>query len=158
MRGDTILEGLQSIYELDVKRRTYGNPEAFAKSFRDSLSASPLAVIKTYIFAWKTEFLKGIPGSAFYILVILSVVTIFYEYYANHQNKARDAGLFLAFLMPPLSWFVLAKAHSYVHTHMNFVLWYFGFAACILYVSLNGIKIAVTHIVSWANAANPGKI
>lgn len=26
-------------------------------------------------------------------------------------------------ILSPLSWFVLAKVHSYVHTHINHVLW-----------------------------------
>jgi hypothetical protein len=31
---------------------------------------------------------------------------------------------FLASLAAPLSWFVLGKAHSFVHTHIDMVLWY----------------------------------
>lgn len=159
IRGDNVFEGLQSIYEWDVKRRTYGDPNAFRGiGTRESLAASPLEVIKTYIFDWKTKFLKGIAGSTFYILFIFSVVTIFYRYYANHQNKAKDMGLFLAFLMPPLSWIILAKSHAHAHFHIGFVLWYFGFAACILYISFNGVKIAVAYVVSWANLVNLGKI
>jgi hypothetical protein len=42
-------------------------------------------------------------------------------------------------LLAPLSWFVIFKAHSYIHTHMNFIVWqmpftFFGFAACGLLV------------------------
>jgi hypothetical protein len=38
-------------------------------------------------------------------------------------------------LLAPLSWFVIFKAHSYEHTHMNFIVWHmpftiFGFALC----------------------------
>jgi hypothetical protein len=38
-------------------------------------------------------------------------------------------------LLAPLSWFVLFKAHSYIHTQINFILWQmpftiFGFAFC----------------------------
>ena len=36
-------------------------------------------------------------------------------------------------ILAPLSWFVIFKAHSYIHTHMSFLLWqmpftFFGFA------------------------------
>lgn len=36
-------------------------------------------------------------------------------------------------IFAPLSWFVIFKAHSYIHTHMSFLLWQmpftlFGFA------------------------------
>ncbi len=158
MRGDTLIEGIKSIYEFDVKRRTYGDPNSFGSENYEALSSSILMVLKTYIFTWHTEFLKGFPGFTFYMLCILSMATIFYRYYAAHQNKARDASLFIAFLMPPLSWFILAKSHSAQHTHMSYVLWYFGFAACILSISLNGFKIAIIHITSWAKTANPEKI
>lgn len=160
IRGNTIFEGMQSIYEFDVKRRTYGNPAVFStdRETYTSLLASPLAVVKNYIFAWKTEFLKFISGSSFLLLLLISVGTIFYRFYKNHQNKTRELGLFIAFLMPPLSWFVLAKSHSYVHTHINFVLWYFGFAAAIIYISFTGVKIAVINIVAWAKTADTSKL
>ena len=36
-------------------------------------------------------------------------------------------------ILAPLSWYVIFKAHSYIHTHMSFLLWqmpftFFGFA------------------------------
>jgi hypothetical protein len=160
MRGNTIIEGLQSIYEMDVKRRTYNssNINAFGTYVADSLSASPLSVVKTYIFDWKTEFLRFIPSSSFFILLLTSMVTILFRYYKGHKNSVRDAGLFIAFLMPPLSWFVLAKAHSYIHVHKNFMLWYLGFAAAIIYISFTGIKIAIINVVAWAGSTNPSKL
>jgi hypothetical protein len=33
----------------------------------------------------------------------------------------------LAAAAAPLSWFLLAKGHSYIHTHLNYVLWYLPF-------------------------------
>lgn len=158
MRGDSIIEGLKSIYELDVKRRTYGDPSVFGSESFEALSSSPLTVVKTYIFNWNTLFLKGIPGYGFYTFLWISIATICYRWYESHQNTLKDLGLFIAFFISPLSWFILAKGHSGVHTHMNYVLWYFGFAACILSISLNGFKIAIIHITSWAKTANPEKI
>ena len=158
MRGDGVLDGIRNIYEIDVKRRTYGDPNAFGAESYAALSASPLAIIAEYVCVWRTEFIKFIPGYLFYVLILTSVATISYRMYASHRNMARDAGLFIAFLLPPLSWFILAKGHSGVHTHMNYVLWYFGFSACIVYLSFNGLKIAIANIVSWAKATNADKI
>ncbi len=31
-------------------------------------------------------------------------------------------------VLAPLSWFTLFKGHSYIHTHMNFIVWYMPFA------------------------------
>ena len=41
--------------------------------------------------------------------------------------------MFLVFLATTLSWIILGKSHSYIHTHINFVLWYFGFVQICLY-------------------------
>jgi len=30
--------------------------------------------------------------------------------------------------LAPLSWFVIFKAHSYIHLHMNFITWHMPFA------------------------------
>ena len=49
------------------------------------------------------------------------------------DNYANTQGYTVSFLAT-ISWFVLAKAHSYIHTHMNYVLWYFGFVQVCLYI------------------------
>jgi hypothetical protein len=38
-------------------------------------------------------------------------------------------------ILAPLSWFIIFKAHSYIHTHMNYIVWQmpfvlFGSALC----------------------------
>lgn len=30
-------------------------------------------------------------------------------------------------LVAPISWFVMAKGHSFIHTHVNYILWYLPF-------------------------------
>jgi hypothetical protein len=44
-------------------------------------------------------------------------------------------------ILAPLSWFVIFKAHSYIHTHMNYIVWQMpftllGFAVCGLVVKI----------------------
>ena len=56
--------------------------------------------------------------------------------------------MFIVFLGTTLSWFILGKAHSYVHTHMNYVLWYFGFIQICLYII---IKFACQKICKIGN-------
>jgi hypothetical protein len=34
------------------------------------------------------------------------------------------------------SWFILGKSHSFIHVHMNYVLWYFGSVQVSLYIVL----------------------
>jgi len=48
------------------------------------------------------------------------------------KTTALIAGTWFA-ILAPLSWFVIFKSHSYIHTHMNAITWHmpftiFGFA------------------------------
>lgn len=61
--------------------------------------------------------------------------------------KYLDSRLRLALLISffaPVSWFVLASPHSYIHTHMNYVLWYIPFIpislAFVVYAIQSNIK------------------
>jgi len=51
---------------------------------------------------------------------------------ALRQGRVQTLTL-LAAASAPLSWFVLAKGHSYIHLHLNYVLWYLPF---VLYVPI----------------------
>ena len=149
-RGTSILAGLQSIYELDVKRRTYGNPSDFGQESFAALSSSPIDVLRTYIVSWRTELIRFFSGSTFVVLLSGAVLTIISRIYLFKKINNSDFALFIAFILPPVSWLVLAKGHSGVHTHMNFVLWYFGFVAAIFHICLNGLKIIIFSTYTWA--------
>ena len=148
MRSGSLASGLLSIWEEDAKRRTYGDPAAFHPAYAESLRAPFWAVVKMYIFKWHAAFLALLPGVLFPVLFFLSLATIVCRRLFINK-RLDDLALFTAFLLPPLSWYVLGKAHSFIHTHINFVLWYLGFAAALLQVSFNGLKIAVFSIHAW---------
>lgn len=139
-RAETIFKGLQSIAQ-DVQRRTWGDPEKYGESLR----ASVWSLISAYTFDWKTDFLKLIPGISFAFLFFLSVMVVIYNFFKNEKDKWSYIGLIIAFIGGPLSWIVLAKGHS-GHLHMNFVLWYFGFATVIIYIPYKFVK---SFILSW---------
>ena len=47
------------------------------------------------------------------------------------ETKNNFNALIITFwvsIIAPLSWFILFKSHSYIHTHMNFIVWYMPFA------------------------------
>jgi len=123
MRGDgNILNGLNSIYHRDVLRRTFGNAADFPKVYTNSLNASILDVLLLY--------LKG-NGTGRYALFLILVLPITFIYYSRLKKRSfllhRDILLFLVTFVTCISWFILAKSYSYIHTHMNYVLWYMGF-------------------------------
>uniref|UniRef100_UPI003AB4117C hypothetical protein n=1 Tax=Eisenbergiella sp. TaxID=1924109 RepID=UPI003AB4117C len=144
--GD-IWRGLCSIYEKNVLERTWGgNPEDFPESERASLEASALTVLKLY-FHFDTSLIMGISGKLFGGLCILSVLALFWRIWKDKIRGEIDKStlymfflLFSAFLTS-VSWFVLGKAHSYIHTHMNFVMWYFGFIQLLIYIPLHMLWI-----------------
>jgi len=56
--------------------------------------------------------------------------------------------------LAPLSWFVLAKGHSYIHRHMNYVLWHMpftliGFVMCGFFVSLMVKRVSEGRTNNW---------
>ena len=137
MRGNSLFNGLSNIYQEDVKRRTYGDPASLPEVYRASLEASPVAVLKTYVTQWSRPFLLGVPGNLFKALCLFSIVGLVFRALIGQNSFKRDAMLLAVMFLAPASWFVLAKAHSFIHTHINYVLWYLGFVPALLYVSFN---------------------
>jgi hypothetical protein len=63
------------------------------------------------------------------LLVLVAVLSLLDNkviwYLGDDRRKLRILALaFLASIPAPLSWFVLAKGHSFVHPPINFILWY----------------------------------
>lgn len=126
MRGDTIMQGMQAIWNEDVLRRTFGgNVEAFSSNCLDSLLATPLETISKYVFQWTTSVIAGLPDLKFPLLFLLSLGGLLLI--ECKEKRLSEVGLLYVFFMfTALSWLVLGKSHSYVHTHINFVVLYFG--------------------------------
>ncbi|MFZ9595453.1 MAG: hypothetical protein ACO3A2_05180 [Bdellovibrionia bacterium] len=137
-RGNTVFEGLTAIWNQDVKRRTYGSPSSFDPVSAASLNASLISVLKTYIKSWSTDLIYRIHGKRFILLNSTALATIGYKFFTQHRSRWRDFSFFVVYVFGPLSWFCLAKGHSYVHVHMNYIMWYFGFVAVLIYISTNG--------------------
>lgn len=145
IRGDgSLLQGIQAIWEKDVMRRTLGgNAANFDAVYAESLNASIPQVLKMY-FNFSTVLIAGIPGSIFPYFCLTVVIIFIWNIRAKKMEYADLAGFVIA-LLTSISWFALAKAHSFIHTHMNFVLWYFGFIQIGFYVILkqicNGVQL-----------------
>lgn len=139
LRNNDTISGLKSIWSQDVLRRTYTTNSAFFDTvYKDSLSATPSEVVIKY-FLWNTPIIYGISGKLFSIIFFLSLSILIFNLFKNKKNIKRDWILFIVTFLCPLSWFVLAKAHSYIHTHINFVLWYFGFIQVMFYIIIKFI-------------------
>lgn len=149
LRGNgSISAGVKSIWENDVLRRTLGgNIDKFADVFRDSLLATPLDVLKKYIFEFSSDIAFGIPGKLFPVLLVLSFMVLVFQTIKSRRLFSFDNVTFLMLFLTPISWFVLGKAHSYIHTHINFILWYLGFIPFCFYVIAQPIMERVKFAV-----------
>lgn len=135
VRGEgNITAGLSSIYINDVMRRVSVSvdPGMFGSVYTESLQADLLTVLRQYL-CFSTDILLGLDGKTFSVLAVLPILFFVFRYIRNTLDW-NDVFMYIVLFLTSISWLVLAKPHSYIHTHMNYVLWYFGFVQICLYL------------------------
>jgi hypothetical protein len=133
------MNGFEYLYDT-LLRRTYDDPNKregvlYYKSMQSSTWEvlqiylnGPAYKLKTHHFQYEVSF--GI------LIVFFFCITLFYFAFKNKTsffiaNKNKYKALIIAFwvsISAPISWFIIFKSHSYIHTHMNFIIWYLPFA------------------------------
>jgi hypothetical protein len=170
--GPTLAGGLASIGS-DARRRTYGSPGDFPPEYRQSLEVSPLTVLNRYLTSGNTPFgiddtpagphvsLFGLYGGRarqalngvladltygrFLLLFAASGLAALCLWRTPIWDRSLEALLAAAAfsVAAPISWFVLARGHSWIHTHMNFVLWHLPFVnLAVLFMAVLLFRIA----------------
>lgn len=124
---EDILNGLKKMQVDLIQRRTYGNADNYSESLRDSLNASVWAVIVKY-------FSERLDGKIMLLMVVFTCLSLAYQRIYLKRSNRFEISMFFVSLLIPLSWLVLAKGHSYIHTHMNFVLFYMGWVQSCVYI------------------------
>ena len=127
------------------EKRTYGEAEDFPPIYAASLEAGPIKVVITYLngvffdlnnyISIKDGFIaKNIFKIRYYYLIVLfmasSLLLVLNSKNAIVNRWQQTSALFWMTwfsILAPLSWFVIFKAHSYIHTHMSFLLWQMPF-------------------------------
>jgi hypothetical protein len=148
-------DGVEHIAD-SLGKRTHGDPRELPEfPYKSaSLNASTIGVTVTYLEGTFLDVNNYLTTSNpfvsrflfriryMYLIVLFFVMTTLVVYYRSDntstEQRQRDVALVLTTwfsILAPLSWFVIFKAHSYVHTHMNHLLWQmpftlFGFAVC----------------------------
>lgn len=137
LRGEgSIVLGISTIYKEDILRRTLGGDATnFDPSLAESLNASIWTVLGMYL-QFNTNIISFIPKEAFIPMYLIALAISIYEI----KNKKYDGILYyIIYFLSAISWIVLAKPHSYEHTHLNYIVWYFGFIQICLYIIVNKI-------------------
>lgn len=142
--GGDLVQGIRMIIQQDVLRRTYGADLNAFENLPDfeqyALTASAWETLCRY-FHFKTEVIAGIGGNLFPLLCLIPVA-LFVRDFQQKTLHIREPAMYVVFFLTSVSWFLLAKSHSYVHVHMNFVLWYFGYVQICLYVIIRHLADA----------------
>ncbi len=140
IRGQgNITQGIKTIINEDALRRTIGGDYNIGdEKYWKSIGASLWESVKQY-FHFPTEIITGVAGNLFPVLCLAPAIIFVWEYREKKVNLELLI-MYVVFFLTTISWFVLAKSHSYVHTHMNYVLWYFGFVQICFYIILNKIR------------------
>ena len=115
----------------------------FAEVYWPSFNASVWETYSQY-FHFSTEVITGIPGNLFPLLCVVPICIFGYEYKTRKMHIELLA-MYVIFFLTSVSWFCLAKGHSYIHTVINYVLWYFGFVQICIYIIVN--KVIEMHKV-----------
>ncbi len=126
--GD-ILSGLNDIYKNDVMRRTFGNASDFLEVYANSLNASVVDVLIIYLT-------RSNAGWLALLLLITTTAIMVHKHKTKRYLLNTEFWLFAVSFLTCISWFVLGKSHSYIHTSMNFVLWYMGYIQVGTYIVL----------------------
>ena len=146
------LDGVHHIV-YSLEKRTYGNPGDFPARYTPGLEANTASVLVTYLNGTFFDAKNILSSSSFgflqslkikySFLIFLFVLMPIMLYFGNNRNAAKKEGrkrvalIYATWfsILAPLSWFIIFKAHSFVHTGMNFIVWqmpfvFFGFAEC----------------------------
>lgn len=133
-----VLTGIRQIYEDVILRRTVGaDYNNFGEVYWESFNASVWETMCKY-FHFSTEIITGLSGNLFPVLCLVPLCIFFYRYKMGTTDVEMIA-VYVVFFLTSVSWFCLAKSHSAAHTHMNYVLWYFGYVQTCLYVIVNEV-------------------
>jgi hypothetical protein len=148
----SLLSGVNQIL-FSLLRRSYGNPQDFSPDYTASLTANPIDVVATYLrgiyldldqyFRVPSNFITNyfLQFRYLYLILIFAFAAALLIYLVRRtpddvQRRSLALAAATGFsLLAPLSWLIIFKAHSYIHTFMNNIVWQmpftiYGFAVC----------------------------
>ena len=132
-------------------KRTYGEAQDYPAVYAASLEAGTIGVVLTYMngiffdlnnyLSQTNSFISNFLLKIRYVyLIVLFLVMSVFLFLRSKKVMAARRQHYIALIwttwfsiLAPLSWYVIFKAHSFIHTHMSFLLWqmpftFFGFA------------------------------
>ncbi len=125
-------------------RRATGNPDEYSGIYAESLRASTFSVVWEYLNGPALVFVNArfspiIPSnnaisylSILILVMIISTILIYWLCVSGKRTEIHRKTIALLVttwysLLAPLSWLIIFKAHSYIHTFMNYIVWQMPF-------------------------------
>lgn len=127
-----IMNGIRMIAQDIAGKRCFGNASDYDLVYSESLNASVVDVLVKYFCTAG----RPLDGIEMMMLGIATTIALIYKRIVMKKDARFEISLYVISLLTTISWLVLAKGHSYIHTHMNFVLFYFGWVQCCVYIIL----------------------
>ena len=115
-----------------VSKRTGMFDIAVDKIYQRSLEASKIQVLYPYFVEGEPIFARMHMASICLIFMLASTCCLIDKKYSNSIDKNRkklgalSVAAWVSF-MGPISWYILASPHSYIHRSINYILWSFPF-------------------------------
>ena len=153
---DGFMDGVEHVI-WSFGKRTYGEAEDFPPVYAASLNAGTLSVVMTYMngiffdfnnyLSVTNEFVSNflLKIRYYYLIVLFIAMSALLFWRSNADRRHHYIALICATwfsILAPLSWFVIFKAHSYIHTHMSFLLWQMPF-------TLFGFAVFGSAVIAW---------
>ena len=139
----SLAAGFQHIV-YSFNKRTSGNVSSNAEKFHENAQeATSSEVLQSYFNGFAFDFnvyvdtkWKSLLIIDFGELILIFIICSVLLFHLSKNNtffvsrKKTNALLITTWvsILAPLSWLVIFKQHSYIHTHMNFIVWYMPFA------------------------------
>ena len=150
-------------------KRTHGEAGGFPEVYAASLKAGTIGVVITYmngIFfdlnnylsitnSFVSDFLLKI-RYAYLIVLFMVMSALLFLRSQKMVVERRQHSIALIWttwfsILAPLSWYVIFKAHSYIHTHMSFLLWQMPF-------TFFGFAVFGAAVLVWTKRPNQSKV
>lgn len=135
-------KGLNYIFYSYFKR-TSGGSGTFPERYKESLESTVIEVLEKYWNGTAIDLNSHVSsnwesilhieyGELFFIFFLFSLAFLVGSKYSISLNKESSKNIPLLIttwisIVAPLSWFIIFKGHSYIHTHTNFIAWYMPF-------------------------------
>lgn len=139
--GGDILRGIDDIYQNDLLRCAIGGDAARYPGesgtnlyYRLAIDASIAETLSAY-FKFPGQVVAGVEAALFVPLALVALGV--FAFSARKREKRWELLLYVLSFVTTISWYVLGKQHSYLHTHINFGLWYFGFVQMQIYALIS---------------------